>query len=74
MSNKYADLDVRDFGAVVDGLTDDTAAFRAALDAAAASGRNLYIPKGVMRVYPTTTPCPALTKIAATVQAMKGRQ
>jgi len=39
-------LGVRDFGAVGDGVTDDTAAFQSALDAAGANGRPVYVPAG----------------------------
>jgi hypothetical protein len=41
-------VDVRDFGAVGDGVTDDRAAFAAA-DAAAA-GRQVYVPAGTYRI------------------------
>jgi hypothetical protein len=37
-------IDVRDYGAVGDGTTNDSAAFQAAMNAAAAAGRRLYIP------------------------------
>jgi len=40
-----AQVDVRDFGAVGDGVTDDTAAFNAANTAA--DGRTVLVPKGV---------------------------
>ncbi|WP_425045146.1 glycosyl hydrolase family 28-related protein [Primorskyibacter sp. S87] len=38
-------VDVRDFGAVGDGVTDDTAAFEAA-DSAAGGGREIWVPRG----------------------------
>jgi len=54
-------LNVRDFGAVGDGVTDDAAAIQAALDAAnAAGGAEVFIPDGVyaiktsLRIYPYT--------------------
>ena len=41
-------LNVRDYGAVGDGVTDDSAAIQAALDAAnAAGGAEVYVPDGV---------------------------
>lgn len=39
-------VSVRDFGAVGDGETDDTAAFQRAIDMAAARGNTLHIPAG----------------------------
>ena len=39
-------VDVRDYGAVDDGVTDDAAAFEAADAAAAATGRTLLVPAG----------------------------
>lgn len=45
LKDRFADVvNVRDFGAVGDGITDDTAAIQAA--AKAARGRSLYIPAG----------------------------
>ncbi len=37
---------VTDFGAVGDGVTDDSTAIQAALDAAAAAGKDLFVPEG----------------------------
>ena len=39
-------INVKDFGAVGDGVTDDTAAIQSALDAVPLSGGTLYIPSG----------------------------
>lgn len=39
-------VDVRDFGAVGDGITDDTVAIQAAANAGAISGKPIYIPAG----------------------------
>jgi uncharacterized protein YjbI with pentapeptide repeats len=46
-------VDVRDFGALGDGVTDDTAAFEAAN--AAANGRTVLIPGGVFRLNGSVT-------------------
>lgn len=45
-----ADVNVRDYGAVGDGATDDTAALQAALNAAATEGPVCYVPVGQYRV------------------------
>jgi hypothetical protein len=39
-------VSVKDFGAVGDGVTDDTAAIQAALNAAAESNKRLFVPSG----------------------------
>ena len=42
-------VSVKDFGAVGDGVVDDTAAIQAALDVVGASATNLYFPSGVYK-------------------------
>ena len=39
-------VSVKDFGAVGDGVTDDTAAFTAAISAAPSTGQRIYVPAG----------------------------
>lgn len=48
LGDMVATVDVRDFGALGDGVTDDTAAFEAANTAA--NGRTVLIPQGVFRL------------------------
>lgn len=48
LADVVSTVDVRDFGAVGDGVTDDTAAFEAANSAA--NGRTVLIPEGVFRL------------------------
>lgn len=54
MSEIY--LNVRDFGAVGDGVTDDTAAFQAALAQAAADCGTVFVPMGRYSIRPITLP------------------
>jgi hypothetical protein len=47
LANRFADVvNVKDYGAVGDGVTDDTAAIQASI----ATGKNVYIPKGTYKV------------------------
>jgi hypothetical protein len=47
---------VRSFGAVGDGVTDDTPAFRAAFRSAAGAGTGVYVPAGTYRVGTISVP------------------
>jgi hypothetical protein len=47
-------LSVKDYGAKGDGSTDDRAAVQSCIDAAAAGGKDAYIPAGVYRLYPSS--------------------
>ncbi|UWR22035.1 glycosyl hydrolase family 28-related protein [Sulfitobacter sp. S190] len=64
LSDVVATVDVRDFGAVGDGSTDDTAAFEAANSAA--NGRTVLIPAGSFRLNGNVT-FDAPTKFEGTV-------
>lgn len=50
-----APLNVKDFGAVGDGTTDDTAAIQAAINAVTSTQRTVYIPGGTYKVTSTLT-------------------
>lgn len=43
-------ISVKDFGAVGDGTTDDTAAFSAAITAVGTTGQSLYVPAGTYKI------------------------
>lgn len=48
LKNRFADtVNVKDFGAVGDGVTDDTAAIQAAFVKSGATGQKLYVPTGI---------------------------
>ena len=53
LRDMLAQVDVRDYGAVGDGVTDDTAAFEAAN--AAAAGRCVLVPEGTFRLETSVT-------------------
>lgn len=57
-------VSVKDFGAVGDGVTDDTAAIQATIDyAASITGASVYLPRGVYRTTSTLT----LSAVGATL-------
>ena len=47
-------VSVKDFGAVGDGQTDDTAAIQTAINTVAAAGQTLHFPAGTYRIVPAT--------------------
>ena len=54
LQDRFADaINVRDYGAVADGVTDDTAAIQAAINAAQTAGRRLHFP-GTAQFYLTS--------------------
>ncbi|AXI48087.1 hypothetical protein C1J03_20045 [Sulfitobacter sp. SK012] len=53
LSDIVATVDVRDYGAIGDGTTDDTAAFEAANNAS--SGRTVLVPAGIFRLEGSVT-------------------
>ena len=61
-------LDAAAYGATGDGATDDAPALQRAVDAAAAAGRAVFLPKGVYRLSASlnlTRGCAGLVGIAA---------
>lgn len=54
-ADRYAPYDVKVYGAVGDGVTDDTTAVQAAIDAAQAVGATVYFPAGDYLVSALTT-------------------
>ena len=51
LANRFADVvNVKDFGAVGDGVADDTAAIQAAIDAIAAMGGQIVLPSGNYKI------------------------
>ena len=53
-------LNVKDYGAVGNGVVDDTSAFSAAITAAAAAGATLYAPAGTYNITPIAVTCSML--------------
>ena len=63
LANRFADVvNVKDFGAVGDGVADDTAAIQAAYNAASA-GQQIYIPYGTYNISPITVTSKQVTWI-----------
>ena len=53
LTNRFADVvNVKDFGAIGDGVANDTAAVQAAIDFCISTGKALYVPAGVYSVGP----------------------
>jgi hypothetical protein len=58
LANRFADVvNVKDFGAVGDGVTDDTAAIQAAINSIGNNGSSIYFPQGTYYLN-TTQPAP----------------
>jgi hypothetical protein len=56
LANRFSDVvNVKDFGAIGDGVTDDTAAIQAAIDSLPNKGGTIFIPSGVYKVTSTIT-------------------
>lgn len=54
--NRFADVrNVKDFGAIGDGTTDDTSAFQAAINSIPSIGGSIYVPAGRYKVTSTLT-------------------
>lgn len=70
VQSKLSDtISVKDFGAVGDGVTDDTVALNAALTAAVAANRCLYFPTGVYLVTANiTVPTPSSVQRGFTIR------
>lgn len=49
-----AAVNVMDFGAVGDGIANDTVAIQAAIDAASSTGATIYVPAGTYKLVPAT--------------------
>jgi hypothetical protein len=54
LANRFSDIiNVKDFGAVGDGVADDTAAIQSAINQAQIKGSSLYLPAGIYRTTAT---------------------
>jgi hypothetical protein len=62
------EVNVKDFGAIGNGTTDDTAAVQAALDAASVANTRLFFPAGIYRITSTLTYVRTSTGFALTME------
>lgn len=74
LADRFADVvNVRDFGAKGDGVSDDTLSFRSAIGVATSSSKTVYIPKGIYKVEDVDTlDAPIIGELGAELKATSG--